>query len=118
MLAESVLVNKVEKDSTFTVVDAAYRLPATIGFPVSVEKDRLVAVRLEVVRVEQKSVVPASVEKVSLLTRKDDIIPLFAVNELIVISVDANELRVREETTTDDTAIVLPVILETDMVLL
>jgi hypothetical protein len=74
VLAESVLVNKVEKDSTFTEVDAAYRLPATIAFPVRLEKYRLVAVRLEVVRVEQNKVVPVSVENVSLATMREEVI--------------------------------------------
>jgi hypothetical protein len=36
---------------------------------------------------------------------------------LIVIIDDANELRVREETSADDIEMVLPVILETDRVL-
>jgi hypothetical protein len=36
---------------------------------------------------------------------------------LIVIIADANELRVRDETSTDDVISVLPVILETDRVL-
>jgi hypothetical protein len=74
VLAESVLVNKVEKDSTFTEVDAAYRLPATIAFPVRVEKYRLVAVRLGALRVEQNKVLPVSVEKVSLVTVREEVI--------------------------------------------
>ena len=65
VLAESVLVNKVEKDVTFTEVEPAYRLPATIELPVRVEKYRLVTVRLEGIRVEQIKVPPVSVEKVS-----------------------------------------------------
>ena len=118
VLAESVLANKVEKDSTFTEVDVAYRFPALIAFPVSVEKNRLVAVRLEVVKVEQNNDVPVSVEHVSLETINEDAIILFAVNVLIVMMVDANELRVREETRVVDTEMVLPIILETDKVLL
>jgi hypothetical protein len=74
VLAESVLANKVEKDSIFTAVDAAYKLPATITFPVRVEKDKFVAVRLEVVRVEQNKVVPVSVEKISLETMREEVI--------------------------------------------
>lgn len=74
MLAESVLVNRVEKDSIFTAVDAAYKLPATIAFSVRVEKDKFVAVRLEVVRVEQNRVVPVSVEKISLVTMREEVI--------------------------------------------
>lgn len=41
-----------------------------------------------------------------------------AANELKDIIEDVNELRVREETNTVDTEMVLPIILETDMVLL
>jgi hypothetical protein len=41
-----------------------------------------------------------------------------AANELKDIIEDINELRVREETNTVDTEMVLPIILETDMVLL
>jgi hypothetical protein len=75
VLAESVLVNKVEKDATFTEVDAAYRLPATIELPVRVEKYRLVTVRLEgAIRVEQIKVPPVSVEKVSLVTLREEVI--------------------------------------------
>lgn len=74
VLAESVLVNKVEKDSTFTEVDAAYRLPTTIAFPERVEKDRLVTVRLGAIRVEQNKVLPVSVEKVSLVTVSEEVI--------------------------------------------
>ena len=74
MLAESVLVNKVEKDSTFTEVDAAYILPIVIAFPVRVEKYRLVTVRLGAIRVEQNKVLPVSVEKVSLVTVREEVI--------------------------------------------
>jgi hypothetical protein len=74
VLEESVLVNKVEKDSTFTEVDAAYRLPATIVFPIRVEKYRVVAVRLEGIKVEQNKVSPVSVEKVSLRTMSEEVI--------------------------------------------
>ena len=73
VLAESVLVNKVEKDSTFTEVDVAYRLPAIIVVPERVEKDRFVVVRLEVFKVEQNKVLPVSVEKVSLLTMSEEV---------------------------------------------
>jgi hypothetical protein len=55
-------------------VDAAYKLPATIAFSVRVEKDKFVAVRLEVVRVEQNRVVPVSVEKISLVTMREEVI--------------------------------------------
>jgi hypothetical protein len=55
-------------------VDAAYKLPATIAFPVRVEKDKFVTVRLEVVRVEQNRVVPVSVEKISLVTMREEVI--------------------------------------------
>jgi len=41
-----------------------------------------------------------------------------AANELKDIIEDVNERRVREETNTVDTEMVLPIILETDMVLL
>ena len=73
VLAEMVLLNKVEKDSTFTEVDVAYRLPAIIVVPERVEKDRFVVVRLEVFKVEQNKVLPVSVEKVSLLTRSEEV---------------------------------------------
>ena len=73
VLAEMVLVNKVEKDSTFTEVDVAYRLPAIIVVPERVEKDRFVVVTLEVVKVEQNKVLPVSVEKVSLLTMSEEV---------------------------------------------
>ena len=73
VLAEMVLVNKVEKDSTFTEVDVAYRLPAIIVVPERVEKDRFVVVRLEVFKVEQNKVLPVSVEKVSLLTMSEEV---------------------------------------------
>ena len=73
VLAESVLVNKVEKDPTFTEVDVAYRLPAIIVVPERVEKDRFVVVRLEVFKVEQNKVLPVSVEKVSLLTMSEEV---------------------------------------------
>ena len=73
VLAEMVLVNKVEKDSTFTEVDVAYRLPAIIVVPERVEKDRFVVVRLEVFKVEQNKVLPVSVENVSLLTMSEEV---------------------------------------------
>lgn len=117
VLAESVLVNKVEKDSIFTEVDTAYKLPAFITFPVRVEKYRLVAVRLEVMREEQNKVLPVSVEKTSFVTIREEAVVRFAANELMDIIEDVNELRVREETRVVDAAMVLPIILETDRVL-
>ena len=117
VLAESVLVNKVEKDSIFTVVDAAYTLPAFIIFPVRVEKYIVVAVRLEVMREEQNKVLPVNVENASLVTVREEAVVLFAVNELMDIIEDVNELSVREETPVVDTEMVLPIILETDRVL-
>jgi hypothetical protein len=75
VLAESVLVNKVEKDSTFTEVDAAYILPIVIAFPVRVEKYRLVTVKFGIgIRVEHNKVSPVSVEKVSLVTVREEVI--------------------------------------------
>jgi hypothetical protein len=74
-LAESVLVNKVEKDTTFTEVDAAYILPVVVEFPVRVEKYRLVTVKfVGALRVEQNKVLPVSVEKVSLVTVREEVI--------------------------------------------
>ena len=77
---ERVLTNRVENDTTLTVVDVVYICPVNMVDPSSVEKNRFVVRTIFVSVVTEDSNVPVRVEKVSSFVMIEEARTKFALN--------------------------------------
>ena len=112
------LTNRVEKDSTLTVVDVAYMVPVDMNLPVSVEKYSFVALIEKLVINKEDSAVPDRVEKYSVFVLRDEAMITFARNTSRESNDDVKKFMNIVDVYVSFTLIVHPIILETAIVLL